>query len=97
MKRFAQKTPSGWVVPAQYLAPGPDGSQGPAARRLAAFEELAQGVLDQQEALAARLDQLRRENKTKTAQFRELLGKKLMNTQVISLLQAYGILEEDGQ
>lgn len=97
MKRFTQKTPSGWVIPAQYLTPGPEGDEGPAARRLAAFEEMAQAALNQQEELSARLEGLRRENKTKTAQFRELLGKKLMNTQVLSMLQAYGILEGEDQ
>ena len=96
MKRIAQPAPEGWIIPQEALVPLEGGMGGPAARRLAVFEEMAQGVLDRQEALAAQLDRLRRENKTKTAQFRELLGKKLMNTQMISLLQAHGLLEEEG-
>ena len=94
MKRLTVKTPEGWVIPREELVPLDGGMGGPAARRLAAFEEMDQRLLDQQEELAARLEGLRREGKTKTVQFRELMGKKLMNIQTLSLLQAYGLLEE---
>ena len=94
MKRLTAKTPEGWVIPREELVPLDGGMGGPAARRRAAFEEMAQRLLDQQEELSARLEGLRREGKTKTVQFRELMGKKLMNIQTLSLLQAYGLLEE---
>ena len=94
MKRLTAKTPEGWVIPREELVPLDGGMGGPAARRLAAFEEMAQRLLDQQEELSSRLEGLRREGKTKTVQFRELMGKKLMNTQMLSFLQAYGLLEE---
>ena len=94
MKRLTAKTPEGWVIPQGELVPLDGGMGGPAARRLAAFEEMAQRLLNQQEELSARLEGLRREGKTKTVQFRELMGKKLMNTQMLSFLQAYGLLEE---
>ena len=94
MKRLTAKTPEGWVIPREELVPLDGGMGGPAARRLAAFEEMAQRLLNQQGELSARLEGLRREGKTKTDQFRELMGKKLMNTQMLSFLQAYGLLEE---
>ena len=94
MKRLTAKTPEGWVIPREELVPLDGGMGGPAARRLAAFEEMAQRLLDQQGELSARLEGLRREGKTKTVQFQELMGKKLMNIQTLSLHQAYGLLEE---
>ena len=94
MKRLTAKTPEGWVIPREELVPLDRGMGGPAARRLAAFEEMAQRLLNQQGELSARLEGLPLEGKTKTVQFRELMGKKLMNTQMLSFLQAYGLLEE---
>ena len=45
MKRLTAMTPKGWVIPQGELVPLDGGMGGPAARRLAAFEEMAQRLL----------------------------------------------------
>ena len=63
-----------------------------AAEKLAAFETLAEELVARQAQLSARLETLRAEGKTKTAQFRECMGEKLSNSFTLSLFQARGLL-----
>lgn len=60
-----------------------------ALERLAAFEDLACGLEEEQKNIALRLEQLRGERKEKTVQFRELLAQKLVNNNVQMLLERY--------
>ena len=60
--------------------------------RLAAFEDLACGLEEEQKSIALRLEQLRGERKEKTVQFRELLAQKLTNSNLRLLLERYRIL-----
>lgn len=74
------------------LAFGQDGYSGPAAEKLAALEDLCENIVAEQEELSVQLELLRSEDKTRTNRFRELMGKKLINSNVIGLLKLYGLL-----
>ena len=65
---------------------------GPAVERLALYEALHESLLVEQERIAAKLEPLRAAGKTNSYQFKELMGKKLMNAHTLSLLQAHGIV-----
>jgi hypothetical protein len=67
------------------------GFTGEAAERLAAFEDVYEHLLQSQETLSAKLEELRSEGKTRSHQFKEAMGKKLMNTMILSLLESRGI------
>ena len=62
-----------------------------ALSRLAQFEDMAQGLDREQAEIAQRLEQLRSQGREKTVQFRELLGQKLVNNNMILLLERYRI------
>ncbi len=61
--------------------------------RLEAFERMLADVKCTYGELNARLDSLRRENKTKTATFRQYLGEKMTCQYILSLYQSYGLTE----
>ena len=61
-----------------------------ALERLAAFEDLACG-LEEQQSISQRLEELRGQRKERTVQFRELLAQKLVNSSLIQLLERKGL------
>lgn len=75
------------------MRPVQGGYAGPAADRLGAFEEFCLELEDQQREYAAQLEALRRENRTKSVKFRELMGKKLLNSQFLTQLRVRGLVE----
>ena len=62
-----------------------------ALARLAAFEDMAQGLERDQENIARTLEELRSRGKDRTVQFKELLARKLVNNNMKLLLERYGI------
>ena len=62
-----------------------------ALERLAAFEDLACGLEEEQQSISRRLEELRGQRKEKTVQFRELLAQKLVNSSLIQLLERKGL------
>ena len=62
-----------------------------ALERLAAFEDLACGLEEEQQSISQRLEELRGQRKEKTVQFRELLAQKLVNSSLIKLLERKGL------
>ena len=79
------------VIDPLQLSPTEAGYIGPGAEALARYEDVHQELLAQQTRLGAQLEQLRLDGKTKSARSRELLGKKLTNSALLSLLQAHGL------
>ncbi len=69
----------------------PAGYTGKAILRLSAFENLQESLSQAQEEISAEMEQLRTENKTKSARFRELMGQKLMNIQMNSLFTRFDL------
>ena len=62
-----------------------------ALEKLAMLENLYEELLKNQQTLSAELEQLRLQGKKNSYQFRERMGKKLQNSDAISLLKAHGL------
>lgn len=92
MNRMTEKTEHDrYVISADSIQATPLGFTGPAVDRLAVFEDIYQDLLEQQQQISASLEALRQAGKKNSVQFRELMGKKLMNTNTLSLFQARGL------
>ncbi len=81
----------GHAVPPEQVAPIPGGYAGEAIERLARFENFYCDLLQAQAAYTAELDALKREGKTRSVRFRELMGKKLQNADILIRLKYYGL------
>ena len=81
MERYTKKEQGKIVVEPEYIEA--------ALERLSAFEDLVCGLDEEQKNIALRLEKLRGERKEKTVQFRELLAQKLMNNNILMLLERY--------
>ncbi len=62
-----------------------------ALTKLSKFEDLYEDLEEKQQKISEELEILRNEGKTKSVKFKELMGKKLMNTHVLTLFKSYGI------
>lgn len=98
MARMTRRREDGaFVLPADSLSPADGVWAGPAAEKLAAYENLGEELCAQQAQLSQKMADLRAAGRERTVQFRELMAQKLSNAYVISLLQARGLMEkEDG-
>ncbi|MDY3905463.1 MAG: hypothetical protein SOZ47_01525 [Lawsonibacter sp.] len=83
MERYTQKNDRSITV-------DPERMEG-ALARLAAFEDMAEGLEQDQENIARTLEELRSRGKDRTVQFKELLARKLVNNNMKLLLERYGI------
>lgn len=93
MNRLTRKqgNGSGYQVDIQQIQPLEEGYAGPAVERLAKLENLWEDLEQKQKEISQKLEQLRGEGRTKSAQFRELMGKKLSNSYVLALFKDYEI------
>ena len=66
-------------------------ARGLAIDRLARYENVHLDLLERQTNVTRQLEVLRAKGQTKTVQFRELLGEKLMNSHLLNLLKIYGL------
>ena len=62
--------------------------------RLEKFEKALKDILNEYESLGNELEKLRNEGKNKTTKFRELLGKKLVYSMIITIFKRYNLIEE---
>lgn len=62
--------------------------------RLERFEKALNDILNEYEKLGKELEELRNEGKNKTTKFRELLGKKLVYSMIITIFKRYDLLEK---
>ena len=83
MERYTQKNDRSITVDPERMEE--------ALARLAAFEDMAQGLERDQENIARTLEELRSWGKDRTVQFKELLARKLVNNNMKLLLERYGI------
>ena len=61
------------------------------------FEAMLQAVRQEYDIILKKMEQLKAEDKTKTATYRQLLGDKLMLQNILSRYQIYGLLDENGE
>lgn len=64
---------------------------GAAADKLAAFEELYEKLAENQTLLSKKLEELRLQGKKNSVRFRELMGCKLTEQNLLSLFQLHGL------
>ena len=62
--------------------------------RLENFERALKDILDEYENLGKELEKLRKEEKNKTTKFRELLGKKLVYSMIITIFKRYDLIDK---
>ncbi len=68
-----------------------NGYSGPAVERLASFENIYDDLVLKQNEISKELEKLRNEGKTHSVKFKELMVKKLTNSNIIILFRAYGL------
>ena len=62
--------------------------------RLVRFEKALQDILNEYDKLGKELEMLRSEGKSKTTKFRELLGKKLVYSMIITIFKRYDLIDK---
>lgn len=62
--------------------------------RLENFERALKDILNEYEKLGKELENLRNEGKNRTTKFRELLGKKLVYSMIITIFKRYNLIDE---
>lgn len=60
--------------------------------RLKKFEKALADILSEYDNLGKELENLRNEGKSKTTKFRELLGKKLVYSMIITIFKRYDLV-----
>lgn len=63
--------------------------------KLERFEKALKDILDEYDKLGKELAALRDEGKMKTTKFRELLGKKLVYSMIITIFKRYDLIDEE--
>lgn len=63
--------------------------------RLERFEKALTEIVEGYEKLGEELEVLRNEGKMKTTKFRELLGKKLVYSMIITIFKRYDLIDKD--
>ena len=66
-----------------------NGYSGEAINRLARFENFYDDLVASQNKISEEMEKLRNEGKTKSVRFRELMGKKLTNSNILILFKTY--------
>ena len=62
--------------------------------RLENFERALKDILDEYENLGKELEKIRKEEKNKTTKFRELLGKKLVYSMIVTIFKRYDLIDK---
>ncbi len=62
--------------------------------KLERFEKALADVLSEYDKLGKELENLRNDGKSKTTKFRELLGKKLVYSMIITIFKRYDLIDE---
>ena len=62
--------------------------------RLENFEKALKNIINEYENLGKELEKLRNDGKSKTTKFRELLGKKLVYSMIITIFKRYDLIDK---
>ena len=63
--------------------------------RLENFEKALKDIISEYDNLGEELEKLRDEGKNKTTKFRELLGRKLVYSMIITIFKRYNLIDEN--
>ena len=62
--------------------------------RLERFKKALNDILNEYDKLGKELEELRNDGKNKTTKYRELLGKKLVYSMIITIFKRYDLLDK---
>ncbi len=68
-----------------------NGYSGDAVNKLALFENMYDDLIASQSEISKELEKLRNEDKTHSVKFKELMARKLTNTNFLIFLKTYGL------
>ena len=63
--------------------------------RLERFEKALDDIINNYKELGEELEKLRNDGKNKTTKFRQLLGKKLVYSMIITIFKRYDLIDKD--
>ncbi len=63
--------------------------------RLQRFERALNDIIGEYNKLGEELENLRQQGKSKTTKFRELLGKKIVYSMIITIFNRYDLIDKD--
>lgn len=63
-----------------------------AMERLEAFEEMLRNVQQEYDSIQRQMDDLKEKGKTRSATYRQLMGRKMTYQSMISMYEVYGLL-----
>ena len=63
--------------------------------RLERFEKALDDIINNYNELGEELEKLRNDGKNKTTKFRELLGRKLVYSMIITIFKRYDLIDKD--
>ena len=63
-----------------------------AMERLEAFEEMLRNIQKEYDSIQRQMDDLKEKGKTKSATYRQLMGRKMTYQSMISMYEVYGLL-----
>lgn len=94
MQRMTQKVEGQrlYIIENQYISTVDGGFTGEAVIRLAKFENLWEELLSLQAGISTELEKLHCEGKIHTVRFRELMIKKLTNSNILDLFLIHGMM-----
>ncbi len=64
-------------------------------KRLEAFEKMLAAVQEEYAGILSSMDKMKAEGKVKTVTYQQLMSRKLMYQNILSLYQIYGLVEEE--
>jgi hypothetical protein len=92
MERLTKLAATGeYYIDKSMVNNGEEGYYGEAIEKLARFENLYDYLIDKQRTIPVEMEKLRRENKTKTYKFKELMAQKLTNQTLLNLISGHGL------
>lgn len=91
MERLTRPLNGGYVVDETKVVPGSEGYTGEAINRLGKFEDFVEQLMASQTEIPKQLQMLRDEGKEKSYRYKELMGKKLTDSNILGLLKSHGI------
>lgn len=80
-----------YIVDDDKVSHDANGYSGAAIEKLAKFENIYDDLVANQIEISKELEKLRNEGKKNSVKFKELMAKKLINSNVISIFKAYGL------
>lgn len=80
-----------YIVDGSKVNPETNGFSGEAINKLGRFEDFYEDLILSQSEIPKEMQKLRDEGKEKSYRYKELMGKKLIASNILSLLKEYGI------